>query len=123
MDSCGDARRGFPSTIEDDFRFAVIINVGQDRGTNEWIVVSDLRKQDVAVGIEDIDAAASVAVSGECHDFEDAVIVDVADGSRVLCHAAYEGLRPKDITLSVDDIDFLVVAENDFVSAIVVEVG
>ena len=123
MDARGDVCRGFSASIENDFQLAIVIDVGQDWRTDKRVVVGDHHQQEVARGIEDVDAATSVAVSGEHHDLEDAVVVDVADGGWILCHAPSESLCPEHIALSVNHVEFLVMAEDDFVGAVIVEVG
>ena len=122
MDACGDAGRGFAATAEDDFQFTIVVEVGQDRSADERVVVGDCRKYDIAVSIEDINAPSGIAISSEDHDFEASVVVDVPDCSGILCHATHKGLCPKHIALSIDDVNFLVVAEDDFIGTVVVEV-
>ena len=44
MDACRDACRGFATAVEDDFQLAVVVEVGQNRGADERVVVGDRRQ-------------------------------------------------------------------------------
>ena len=72
--------------------------------------------------IKHIDASTGIAVGREGDDFRIPIVVEVTDSRRILSHATHQRLRPKHIALPVDDIDLIVMAKDDFVRAILIQV-